>query len=348
MPVNKDAMARYRIIDRMLADPNKDYTTAQIAKAVSLECPKVTLRMIQKDIKALEEEFGKEMIRNSAGRGTVRYEDQSEPLFYQELTSDEEEVLREVLRSLGQFEGLDNFTWLDLLKKKLDISVDPGQQPLISFSKNEGLQIPDTLLGRLFTAIARKKVIRFTYTIFGRRPKEYTVYPYQLKQFNDRWFLLCTPVADDIYPYNPEFIATFALDRMDTKFEYEEGVPYIETPVDLKARFDEVIGVTILKDKEPEYIYFAVHPQSLPYLQTKYIHWSQLQLDEESEADFKKRYPSLKDWTFFTIECRPNNELYARFASYSDHIVLVEPVEMREEMARLMVRAAENYSFVRR
>ena len=343
MPVNKDAMARYRIIDRMLADPNRDYTTAQIARAVSLECPKVTLRMIQKDIKALEEEFGKEMLRNSAGRGTVRYEDQSEPLFYQELTSDEEEVLREVLHSLGQFDGLDNFTWLDLLKKKLEINEDTRQQPLISFSKNEGLQIPDTLLGRLFTAISRKKVIRFTYTVFGRRPKEYTVYPYQLKQFNDRWFLLCNPVGDEVYPYNPEFIATFALDRMDSKFEYEEDIPYIETPIDLKARFDEVIGVTILKDVEPEYIYFAVHPEYLPYIQTKYIHWSQLQLDEESEADFKRRYPTLKDWTFFTIECRPNNELYNRFASYSNRIVLVEPVAMRDELARLMSSAADNY-----
>ena len=343
MPVNKDAMARYRIIDRMLADPNRDYTTAQIARAVSLECPKVTLRMIQKDIKALEEEFGKEMVRNSAGRGTVRYEDQSEPLFYQELTSDEEEVLREVLRSLGQFDGLDNFTWLDLLKKKLEINEDTRQQPLISFSKNEGLQIPDTLLGRLFTAISRKKVIRFTYTVFGRRPKEYTVYPYQLKQFNDRWFLLCNPVGDEVYPYNPEFIATFALDRMNSKFEYEEDIPYIETPIDLKARFDEVIGVTILKNVEPEYIYFAVHPEYLPYIQTKYIHWSQLQLDEESEADFKRRYPTLKDWTFFTIECRPNNELYNRFASYSNRIVLVEPVAMRNELARLMSSAAENY-----
>ena len=51
MPVNKDAMARYRIIDKMLSDPNRDYTTEQIAHAVSLECPAVTRRMIQKDIK---------------------------------------------------------------------------------------------------------------------------------------------------------------------------------------------------------------------------------------------------------------------------------------------------------
>ena len=60
MPVNKDAMARYRIIDRMLADPHYNYTTKQIEKAVSRECPKVSTRMIQKDIKALED-FGKEL-----------------------------------------------------------------------------------------------------------------------------------------------------------------------------------------------------------------------------------------------------------------------------------------------
>ena len=94
MPVNKDAMARYRIIDRMLADPNRNYTTQEILKEVSWQCDaEVSLRMIQKDIKALEEEFGKELIRNAGRRGTVKYADQSEPLFYQELTADEEEVL---------------------------------------------------------------------------------------------------------------------------------------------------------------------------------------------------------------------------------------------------------------
>ena len=30
MPVNKDALKRYRIIDRLLSDPNHDYTTEQL------------------------------------------------------------------------------------------------------------------------------------------------------------------------------------------------------------------------------------------------------------------------------------------------------------------------------
>ena len=199
MPVNKDAMARYRIIDRMLADPHKDYTTQDILKAVAHECPKVTIRMIQKDIKALEEApFSKKVLRGKGGRGTVRYEDQSNPLFYQELTADEEDILREALGSLGQFEGLDNFKWLENLKKRLDMPAGRKERPIISFARNSVLQIPDNLLGHLYSAISRKKVIRFGYRRFeekGQPFKGVTVHPYQLRQYNNRWFLLCNPVG---------------------------------------------------------------------------------------------------------------------------------------------------------
>ena len=153
MPVNKDAMARYRIIDRMLADPHKDYTTKDIEHAVSLTCPHVSLRMIQKDISALETEpFCKRILRGRRGRGTVRYEDQSTPLFYQELTADEEEIFREALGSLGQFEGLENFKWLENLKKRLDMPNKKNIRPAISFAKNDILQIPDNLVGQLYSA----------------------------------------------------------------------------------------------------------------------------------------------------------------------------------------------------
>lgn len=59
MPVNKDALARYRVIDKLLSDPHNTYTTEEIRAIVNRECSeKVSLRMIQKDIKSLEEDFG--------------------------------------------------------------------------------------------------------------------------------------------------------------------------------------------------------------------------------------------------------------------------------------------------
>lgn len=343
MPVNKDALKRYRIIDRLLSDPNRDYTTERIFNEVNKECDKVSIRMIQKDIKALEDEFDKKMIRNAGGRGTVKYEDQSEPLFYQKLTWEEEEVLKETLRSLGQFDGLDNFTWLEMLKKKLDMRDDVQLFPIISFSKNEGLQVERTLLGRLFDAISKRKVLKVTYTPFNQESRQFTIYPYQLKQFNDRWFLLCCPLESDKFPFDPEFILNLALDRMSKTFEYVEDEPYFDCVVDLKARFDEIIGVTLYQDKELEDIYFAVSNESVDYIRTKWLHSTQIELDNDSQQLLKEKYPTLKDYTFFSIECRENPELYARFASYAESVVLLEPVYMRERLADKMHRASEAY-----
>ena len=347
MPVNKDAMARYRIIDMMLADPQKDYTTAEIKRAVERECPKVTIRMIQKDIKALEEDFGKKLVRNKGGRGTVRYEDQAEPLFYQELTADEEDILKEALGSLGQFEGLENFKWLEVLKRKLNMATGKKARPVISFARNDCLQIPDNLLGTLYSAIARRKVIRFGYRKFqdaGRPYSQVTVHPYQLRQYNNRWFLLCNPVGNAEYPFNPEFIYNYALDRMDGRVEYIEEMTWIDTPVDIDARFDEIIGVTYRKDVGMEDIYFAVKPQAVSYVQTKYIHPSQDEVNPETEKEFKARYPSLSDCKFFFISCRPNVELYALLASYRDTLVVIEPEGVRNELKAILEGAAANYS----
>ena len=141
MPVNKDALKRYRVIDKLLSDPNNYYTTNQIFEYVNRKTDsRVGKRMIQKDILALEEEFGKTLLRNKGRRGTVCYEDQSTPLFYQELTQDEEDLFREVLSTLGQFEGLDNFTWFDLLSKKLSMKNERRSFPIISFGENDILQ----------------------------------------------------------------------------------------------------------------------------------------------------------------------------------------------------------------
>ena len=346
MPVNKDAMARYRIIDRMLADPHKDYTTEQIENAVLLECPKVSTRMIQKDIKALEDEFGKELVRNAGGRGTVKYKDQSTPLFYQELTVDEEEILREALGSLGQFEGLDNFKWLENLKKKLDMPTDKKERPVISFAKNNVLQIPENFLGHLYSAIARHTVIRFGYRKFqdaGQPYSQVTVYPYQLRQYNNRWFLICNPVGNEEYPFDSNLIYNYALDRMDGKVEYVEEMPYIDTPVDIDARFEEIVGVTYRKDVDLRDIYFAVKPEAVDYVRTKFIHPSQDEVNPAIEKEFIRKYPSLKDCKFFIISCRPNVEMYALFASHRDKVIIVEPDDIREMMRGMLHFMVKNY-----
>ena len=344
MPINKNALRRFIVMDRLLSDPNHDYTTADILRAVNQECEHVDLRTVQKDILAIAEEFGKEIVRNEGGRGTVKYKDQSQPIFYQELTSDEEEILREVLKTIGQFDGLDNFSSLELMKKKLNVKRDPSRQPIICFSDNNILQMPATLLGRLFTAISRKKIIQITYTTFGGKAKKHIIYPYQRRQYNDRWFLLATPLATNEFPFDPGFVVTFALDRIGERFDYvEDRGDYIESSINFNERFNEIVGVTFRGDIELEDITFAVKPSSLEYVRTKWIHTTQIEITGEYAEEYRSKFPILSDCAFFSIECRPNYELFSKLASFGANLIVLEPTNVVDVLSKMMQDAATIY-----
>lgn len=329
MPVNKDALNRIRIIDQMLSNPLGSYSTEDIRRRVNGACGdkqrEVTLRMIQKDIKAIEDQFEKKVVREVGygGRRTVRYEDQSQPIFSQQLTDEEAAILHEALKMLGRLDGLENLQWLDSLRKRLDERIDDRALPIISFSYNEQLRMQPKMLGRLFSAISRNVAIDVVYQRFGAEPEHHLLSPYQLKQYNDRWYLLGCPAGTEESTYNPEIIKNLALDRILDFTELTDG--YQEIEIDLKARYDEIVGVTYYSDIDIEEIVFAVAPSAIPFIETKPIHITQMVYPEEEQLRMKKLYPQLQAFAFYSIECRPNYELISNLASYQDQIVVVEP-----------------------
>ena len=350
MPINKDALNRIRIIDQMLSNPLGSYSTEDIRRRVNGTCGdkqrEVSLRMIQKDINAIEEQFEKKIVREVGygGRRTVRYEDQSQPIFSQQLTDEEATIMHEALKMLGHLDGLENLQWLDALRKRLDERIDDRTLPIISFSYNEQLRMQPKMLGRLFSAISRKVAIDVIYQRFGAEPKHYVLSPYQLKQYNDRWFLLGCPVGTEEFPYNPEFIINLALDRILDFTEILHG--YQEIGIDLKARFDEIVGVTYNPSIDIEEVIFAVAPSAIPFIETKPIHITQMVYPEEEQSRMKSRYPQLMDFSFYSIECRPNYELISYFASYQDQIVVVEPHNLSNSIMNSVISKKHLYDAV--
>ena len=53
---------------------------------------------------------------------------------------------------------------------------------------------------------------------------------------------------------------------------------------------------------------------------------------EEEQVKLRKQYPQLKDFTFYSIECRPNYELMSILSSFQDQLVVIEPISMREHL----------------
>lgn len=390
MATHKNALARYTIIDQMLSDRHRSYTTGEMLDKVNeMLCAskpdngigfttrerkgrkdrnneddmkaqrKNGLRVIQMDLKALQgEPFNLDIINETIdGRRVWKYEDPTRTLFAKQISPDEKKLLREVLNTLGQFSGLDNFKWLDDLQSKLNdnrsfggdgiTDVNSNDRKVIQFSSNEDLKGKEHL-GWLFSAITEQRVIRITYRKFvsseemtDNAPIEFTVYPYLLKQYNDRWYLFATPVNGRDGTYDPDCIFNFPLDRIEG-LSYDDSMPYIECQVDLDERFEEIVGVSYDESKRPEEIILAVSRKRYPYLETKPINPYQKYLPSEKQAEFHNRYPELNDFVFISIEVIPNRELVQLILSFgSDMVVLHE--NLRNEICDILKKEIDYY-----
>ena len=319
MPTNKNALIRYKYLDRLLSDHYHYYDIHDLTEKVNDMLyedgfPEVTQRCIEKDLVSLEgAPFSAPIERyKKNGKNCITYGKYSFSIFKQEMSREEKSLLREVLSTLGQFGGLDNFKWLDDFKVGLGLE---ERRPIISFSNNPYYLSDSTLLGTLFDEISNEVVIRLSYHTFTDKTiRSIDFHPYLLRQYNDRWFLIGAADSD-------KKILNFALDRIDNAEPLPEK-KYIECPEDLYDRFEDVVGVSVY-DREPGHILFWVSDVSKDYVATKAIHGSQTQLKGEAEQNLRSQYPNLEGGAFFTIDCIRNYELIRELWSYGKELLIL-------------------------
>ena len=347
MPKNKNAFQRYVYLDPLLADQYHYYDIHDLTEHVNRglraeENSGVDERTIQKDIKALEgDPFYIDITRPRQGfKRCIRYSDPTFSIFNKKLTDDEKNLLKELLNTLGQFEGLDSLSWFADLKKRLNLEDKQGDV-IIQFETNPKT-VDSDLLGRLFTAIAHKQVIRLYYRKFDEvKEKSVVLHPYLLKQFNTRWYLFG---ADD----GDNFLLHFALDRI-TRFEPLPATAFRECEYSFVDRFEDIVGVTLNRDKktgEPlpcEDILIWADKQEIGYIDTKPLHGSQTLVKGEEAQALRARYPHLKAGQFYRLECIPNRELFQALAAYFSGIELLEPLSLRKEYAEMISKVNRKY-----
>ena len=81
----------------------------------------VSKRCIEKDLVDIQDEWGidYEEIIDEYGKRRIHYADKSFSIFSKELTEEERKILKSALDTLGQFDGLPNFEWLEAMRVKL-------------------------------------------------------------------------------------------------------------------------------------------------------------------------------------------------------------------------------------
>ena len=343
MPTNKNALIRYKYLDSLLSDHRHYYDIHDLTEKVNDMLyengfPEVTQRCIEKDLNTLEyAPFNAPIKRvTRQGKRCIAYSKRSFSIFTKELSNEETNLLREVLSTIGQFDGLDNFKWLEDFKIGLGIE---ERRQIISFSNNPFLK-NSNLLGTLFDNISNEVVIRLSYHTFADETiRSIDFHPYLLKQYNDRWYLLGAADSD-------MKILHFALDRIDDVEPLPEK-KYIECTEDLSESFEDIVGVTLYEDRSIEHIVFWVSDTSKDYVTTKPIHESQKLIKGKAEIELGERYPHLEGGLFFSIDCIPNYELIRELCSFGKELIVLEPLSIKNEIINRISMMVENYSRVR-
>lgn len=343
MPTNKNALTRYKFLDEMLSDRHHFYDIHDLTdnvnkKLITAGLPEVTQRCIEKDINYLEyDPFFAEIERfRVSGRRCVRYADPSFSIFKKELSDEESNLILEVLNTIGQFDGLAHFEWIERFKKGLGLKERPK---VICFSNNPYLR-NSNLLGVLFDNISNQVVVELEYHTFSDTAKKTIVlHPYMLKQYNNRWYIIGAADSD-------KKILNFALDRIDKVISLPE-VKFVPCEENLAERFEDIVGVTFYEDRALEHIVFWVSDSSKDYIITKPIHESQKHLKCNALDALLKKYPNLRSGAIFSIDCVPNYELIRELCSFGKELIVLEPSSIQDEIFKQISHMLEEYSLAR-
>ena len=236
------------------------------------------------------------------------------------------------MNTIGQFDGLDTFEWLDGLKKRLNIK---EHRRIIQFESNPYVK-GKNLIGALFTAISNNQVLALKYHTFKNpEVREVIVHPYLLKEYNNRWFVIVG--AED------GKILNFALDRIDG-FEPIPHIDYIEPDEELESRFEDVVGVSVYEDRPVENILLWVDEDGYQYIETKPLHESQRKVKGNADKLIREKYPTLQEGCFFRLQCRHNTELEQLLMSRRDQLVVLEPASLSNNIRNRIKKLDALYS----
>ena len=205
------------------------------------------------------------------------------------------------------------FEWVEEIKARLEQSFNlKTDEQIISFEDNPFLKGRD-FIGDLYNAIVNKQAIKLEYKPFNREsPLIYDFHPYRLKQYNNRWFLIGITTENSN-------ITNIALDRI-VGFQVINET-FLPISIDFEERFEDVIGVSIPNNSEPQKILIKVISNQWNYIKTKPIHGSQKIKKENS------------DYTIIEIDVHINHELQSLLLSFGDMIEVLEPLDFRELLA---------------
>lgn len=323
MPHIKNALIRYRIIDKCIRNKYNPFPSKQDLRDACEETlygigggDHICNSTIEKDMFAMKMEHDAP-IRYSKKEGGYYYEDPEFSINDIPLTEDDREALSFAAQTLMQFRDVPLFrqfgSAIDKIADRIMFSQESESDQFIQF-ESSATDGGSEFLAPLLEAVKRKHVVKFDYASFvSGELKPRKVLPLLLKQYRNRWYLIT-------YDLSKEDYITFSLDRME---ELELSHETMERPRDFNPDnyFKHAIGITSGND-QPVEVRLKVNPIAAKYLDSLPLHPSQ------------KVKEMHDDYFIFTLNVNVSEELVREIMSYGGEIQVLEPVSLQKEVHR--------------
>lgn len=270
MPANKNAITRFRILDKCFRNHYRRYYIEDLIKECSNELgTSVSRKTIFNDINYMESSYDITLCRVPDGKRVYyQYASPDCSISNSPLSSAEITQLHSAIDTLSQFKGLPQFEWIDDIIDKLKLSSNIQVDEIVSFDTNIFLK-GRNYVGDLYQYIINKVVLKVEYLSFRwEKPIIITFHPHFIKQYNNRWFIFGYNSDYDIQGWN------MALDRI-IKIEFAGNIPYIESNICWREYFEDIIGVTNNPEVDVEPIVLHCYGNTGKYIENKPIHGSQ-------------------------------------------------------------------------
>ena len=332
MASNKHAQIRYKVLDDCFSNFHRKFYFEDLIERCNdalrelygEEHTGIKTRTLRMDISYIRDragEAGVEVIATDDGNGYFyRYSEPDFSIFKRGLGEDDLAQLKETILMLQRFKGMPNFDWMSELVVKLEDRLDlrGTSHSVVGYEENKeytGLE----WFQDLFDAIINKSVLNIKYKTFNDVDYDWTIHPYYIKEYNNRWFL---------FGLNEEkgSIYNIPLDRIwDVQQVHKD---YIPTDIDFETYFDDVVGVSVFPaDKEIVRLQFSEH--RFPYVATKAIHPSQRIVDN--------------DQRIIEISVILNKELEALILSFGKDVEVLAPESFRSRIQEVIRESYEKY-----
>ena len=335
MAQNKNALIRYKTIDKCLQNHYKKWTLEDLINACSDALYEyegrevnVSRRTTQLDIQLMRsDKLGYNAPIVVYDKKYYKYQDENYSITDIPLNESDMEVLSETVEMLKQFRDFSLFSELGGIIQRLEdkIYTEKTLQPaIIHLEKNEklkGLEYLDTL----YQSILKEIVLKIEYQSFSaRHANAITFHPYILKEFNNRWFLVGRREGGTK-------IMTLALDRIHA-IEYDLSITYEQDYFDADKYYENTYGVTVLGEEHVMEIELKFDRSNAPYVITKPLHHSQKVLEKCEDGSVT-----------ICVQLHLNYELERLILGFGESVQVIKPKMLRRRIKNKLKKALNGY-----